>query len=236
MTRIVAISDTHGHQPELPEGDVLIHAGDLDTMVRGDEKRVLRMLDWLAEQPHRHKILVAGNYDQFFERAPVRAHSECSRRGIVYLRDSFAEVWGRVFPDWRLKIWGSPWVPKYGASSFMKPDDELEEHWASIHDDIDVLVTHGPPYAVLDQIDNVKVGSKTLRNELLRMVMTAAQGLTPEQMLANHSRRVVHIFGHIHEGYGHREERGTGISYDFYNVAICDNRMRPRNPATVIEV
>ena len=39
MTKIVTISDTHTHhrRVELPEGDILIHAGDFTARGRGNE-------------------------------------------------------------------------------------------------------------------------------------------------------------------------------------------------------
>lgn len=60
--RFVTISDTHHKRPEvLPAGDVLVHAGDLTG--NGAQHRVLEEISWLAEQPHRYKIVVPGNHD-----------------------------------------------------------------------------------------------------------------------------------------------------------------------------
>ena len=64
----VAISDTHNmHTPLiLPEGDVLIHAGDVTK--QGSEAQVYHFLEWFSAQPHRHKVFIAGNHDFYFER------------------------------------------------------------------------------------------------------------------------------------------------------------------------
>jgi Icc-related predicted phosphoesterase len=44
----------------------------------------------------------------------------------------------------------------------------------------------------------------------------------------------VHIFGHIHEGYGSyiRDHLDT----KFYNVAVCDGNYNPVNPITVVDI
>lgn len=73
--RIVCISDTHNLQPELPDGDLLLHAGDLSQ--RGSFDEIQAQLDWLNAQPHKQKIVIAGNHDllldpEFVDRFPER--------------------------------------------------------------------------------------------------------------------------------------------------------------------
>ena len=57
--RTVCVSDTHNLQPEVPDGDVLLHAGDLTN--RGTFDELQEQLDWLDKQPHRFKVVIAGN-------------------------------------------------------------------------------------------------------------------------------------------------------------------------------
>ena len=69
--RIVCISDTHGQHAKLgvPDGDVLIHAGDF--MAFGDTpSEIVDFNQWLGKQPHRYKVVIAGNHDWMFERHP----------------------------------------------------------------------------------------------------------------------------------------------------------------------
>src|ERR1700743_3098334 len=54
---IICVSDTHNTQPEVPEGDVLIHAGDLTQS--GSVEELQAALAWLRAQPHPHKLVVA---------------------------------------------------------------------------------------------------------------------------------------------------------------------------------
>ena len=55
---IVCISDTHNREPHLPDGDVLLHAGDLTKT--GSFAELQAQIDWLDRQPHRHKVIIAG--------------------------------------------------------------------------------------------------------------------------------------------------------------------------------
>ncbi|SPQ25692.1 7240f1e4-05ee-4e04-975a-40929cd84c24 [Thermothielavioides terrestris] len=95
--RIVCVSDTHNKQPVLPPGDILIHAGDLTENGSFDE--VQAGVTWLSSQPHRFKILVAGNHDvlldeAFLERYPERRYGQSKTKqdldwgDVIYLEDS----------------------------------------------------------------------------------------------------------------------------------------------------
>ena len=63
--RIVCISDTHlvhrdGDFP-IPDGDLLIHAGD--ATYHGTQEEIREFNAWFAALPHANKIFVAGNHD-----------------------------------------------------------------------------------------------------------------------------------------------------------------------------
>src|SRR3954468_17523995 len=89
--RIVAISDTHEQheQMRLPEGDVLICAGDIS--FNGRPHAIAGFNRWFAAQPHRFKILIAGNHDFLFEENNAVARSLLSEE-IIYLEDSGCEL------------------------------------------------------------------------------------------------------------------------------------------------
>jgi hypothetical protein len=64
--RVVCISDTHTLQwPEIPDGDLLIHAGDLCN--DGSVREIQDTVDWLRSLPHPHKIAIGGNHDSYFD-------------------------------------------------------------------------------------------------------------------------------------------------------------------------
>jgi len=69
-TRFVCVSDTHAQTqrltaPNMPEGDVLIHAGDFSNV--GMEKDIIDFNAWLKDMPYDHKIVIAGNHDVSFD-------------------------------------------------------------------------------------------------------------------------------------------------------------------------
>jgi Icc-related predicted phosphoesterase len=178
---ITCISDLHGFYPnDLPEGDLLIVAGDLTA--RDTDKEYAEFQKWFKSQKYTKKIFISGNHDNQLEKITfplwIDGYSD-------YLCDSGTEFEG-------LKIWGSPWTKTFkGMNPHCKAftcdtEEELAEKWALIPDDTDILVTHSPPIAVLDRtIENKYAGSVSLSAQL--------------GFLTNIK---LHIFGHIHESYG----------------------------------
>jgi Icc-related predicted phosphoesterase len=196
--RIVVISDTHGnHDFHVPEGDILIHAGDFTRRGTMDE---LRLFDaFLRRQPHPHKFVVSGNHDHCAQENQGAPHALLEN--AVHLLDASAVACG-------LKIYGSPWQPWFmnGAFNLWKKT-ALREKWDLIPEGIDILITHTPPYDILDRTQfGWRVGCDELR--------AAVERVAPR----------LHVFGHIHEAYG-RMRKGTT---EFVNAALCNLRYRRR--------
>ncbi|KAL4890585.1 phosphoric ester hydrolase [Aspergillus ambiguus] len=64
--RVVCISDTHTLEcSDVPDGDLLIHAGDLCN--DGSAREIQASVDWLRQLPHRHKVVICGNHDSYFD-------------------------------------------------------------------------------------------------------------------------------------------------------------------------
>src|SRR3712207_3984284 len=98
--RIVCTSDTHGQHTNLvvPEGDMIIHAGDISTL--GKQEEIESFLHWFCELPHSYKIFIGGNHDFFLEKEPD-VFSQMIPENCIYLNDSMVDIEG-------VKIWGSP--------------------------------------------------------------------------------------------------------------------------------
>jgi calcineurin-like phosphoesterase family protein len=193
----VCISDTHNTRPPVPDGDVLLHAGDLT--IGGTFAELRAQLDWLRHLPHRHKVVVAGNHDLLLDAAFVARHPEKISSGegegasrddlpwgddIIYLDNSAATL---RFPGGRrsLSVYGSPWTPQFGNWAFQHPP--VREVWeGSVPPGTDILLTHGPPRGHLDLEGK---GCPQLLREIWR------------------ARPRLVVFGHIHGGYG-REDIG----------------------------
>lgn len=218
--RIVCLSDTHCEQHgfKVPDGDVLVHAGDFCSM--GVEREVHKVAKWLKALPHRWKIVVAGNHDRFFEQQPemARAYLEPD---IIYLQDSGCEIEG-------LRFWGSPWQPWFYDWAFNLPRKgiKLREKWNLIPMDTDVLITHCPPYGILDEVRTrmtawgpTEEGSGPLGCEELAIRLAAV-------------RPRLHVFGHIHDSYGVLQRGDT----TFVNASVCNEDYAPVNPVWTVDL
>lgn len=209
--RIVFISDTHGlhgqmHHP-IPDGDVLVHCGDVSNV--GEIRGIQMFTNWLYEFPHEHKIVIAGNHDWGFELQPAAAEACFDNTGITYLRDKHTIIDG-------VKFYGSPWQPEFCDWAFNVPRGEkLAAIWSNIPEDTDVLITHGPPFGILDFVHYGQeyVGCADL--------MARVKEVKPK----------IHAFGHIHETYGNKYEDGTL----FLNPTICTLRYVPSNEPIVVD-
>jgi Icc-related predicted phosphoesterase len=177
MMKIVAFSDTHNlhRKTQIPEGDVLIHAGDFTD--RGTLEEVQDFLKFFSSLPHPHKILVAGNHDFYFENFPEE--TEKMVNGFTYLLDEEVVIDG-------VKFYGTPWQPRFQNWAFnLDRGAEIKAKWDLIPADVDLLVTHGAPYGIRDQtFDGEKIGCKDLYDAVKRI------------------KPPYHLFGHVHEGYG----------------------------------
>jgi Icc-related predicted phosphoesterase len=213
--RIVCISDTHNcnGQIDVPDGDLLIHSGD--ATITGTVEEIKLFNVWFASLPHKHKIFVAGNHDWLFERNNDLARTLLDTK-IVYLQDSECEIDG-------LKIYGSPWQPRFYDWAFnLMRGPELAEKWKLIPNDHDILITHGPPNGILDEVLREWGIDYTGCEELRKRI----------EEIAEFGRLKLHVFGHIHCGYGTREEFGV----TFINASNCDEQYHPTQPPIVIDI
>lgn len=207
--RIVLASDTHGkhHEFTLPDGDLLIHAGDFTK--RGELPEVTAFMQWLGSQPHPHKVLIAGNHDFLAERDPA-LFASLIPDGVHYLNDSGVELLG-------MKIWGSPVQPWFYDWAFNRSRGaDIQRHWDLIPAGTDILVTHGPPYGILDR---TKLGQLVGCEDLTR---------TLERM---HPKPRLHVFGHIHEAHGLLERDGT----TYVNASVLNLEYKKTWEATVLD-
>lgn len=217
--RLVAISDTHTLHEHITVagGDALVHAGDF--CGHGDELEVESFVAWMAAQPHRHKIAIAGNHDRAMAESPAPMAALFAGAGITYLRDSGCVIDG-------VKFWGSPWQPAFCDWSFNIKRGQLGDMWALIPSNTDVLITHGPPHGVLDACPAMR--PKLPHNPPL--IHVGCEQL--REVVFGRVKPKVHIFGHIHEGYGEHLEAGIR----FVNASNCTAEYAPINPPLMIEI
>lgn len=178
---IVCISDTHNShsQLEIPDGEILIHSGDATQS--GTLHELQAMIDWLDTLPHRHKIVIGGNHDLLLDSSVIPSSQE-SRGSINWRNVTYLENEEKTFlceGGRQVRVYGSPMTPRHGNWAFQYP--RSRNVWRNtIPEQIDILVTHGPPKSHLD----LGHGCEFLLEELWR------------------TRPKLHVFGHIHAGYG----------------------------------
>lgn len=204
--RLVILSDTHSHHRRLtiPDGDILIHAGDMTNTGSFTELRDFN--DWLGSLPHLHKLVIAGNHDWCWERDKTAAYALLTN--ATYLEDSGITIEG-------VQIWGTPWQPEFHQWAFNLPRGRaLREKWNLIPLATDILITHGPPHG---HGDRTMLWQQVGCTDLIDVV----EAIKPR----------LHVFGHIHEGYGVTQNDNT----TFINASICELFNRPKNPVMVVD-
>lgn len=219
--KLICISDTHNRMFKkliLPPGDVLIHAGDM--CMYGNMEELETFARWMGSIRDDYKkiIVVAGNHDFVLQEHPVDGAALLNSYGITYLKDQEVRYGG-------LKFYGSPWTPTFYKWAFMKDrGPEIRAMWDKIPLDTNVLITHGPPYGILDKtmLWGDMAGCEDLRTVVDQL---------PELKL--------HVFGHIHEGYGVKYAHGDVYAQRnpfFVNASVNNEAYSPINKPIVVEI
>lgn len=208
--KICFISDTHNQHPELPNADLLIHCGDLTGS--GSLVSFVKEVNWLKSIKHQFPlgiILIPGNHDFGLD-------NELRGAVLAIFKDADIEVIiNRPFQVMDIKFFGSPMTPIFNDWAFMADEDTLAQHWRSIREDTQILITHGPPQGIRDLCKDGHVGSSSLRYHL--------DNNLPELK--------VHAFGHIHEGAGY----DLGPRYISLNASVLDGQYKGFNPIHIVD-
>ncbi|KAI1377128.1 Metallo-dependent phosphatase [Hypoxylon crocopeplum] len=204
-TRFVCISDTHNCTVKLPNGDVLIHCGDLTN--QGSFNELSKQVAWLERANFECKLVIAGNHDltldtEFFEQYGNYFHNntpqnpiDCQNllaqsKSLIYLQHSSktVELTSPSGPRTTFSVFGSPYIPSCGKWAFQYPHSDAaaaERIWKNIPLDTDVLVTHGPARTHVDESRHGgAAGCEGLRQAMWRV------------------RPCIALCGHVHEARG----------------------------------
>ena len=212
--KLVCLSDTHLKYSKLkvPDGDVLIHAGDWS--VYGNWVELIRFLMWLKDQPHKRKIVIGGNHDMKLGRSDQELKDLFMLAGATFLEDSKTTIGN-------LQVWGFPWQTDLPRWEYHINHETFYDKLEMIPKGTDILISHVPPLGILDVIPPTSrfgpedgLGSGQLLNKVIK--------LKPKY----------HIFGHIHESHGILVKDGT----TFVNAAICDDDYKHAYEPIVLEI
>jgi Icc-related predicted phosphoesterase len=219
--KIVSFTDSHNQHRVLssfdwlPPADVLLFGGDMS--MSGTRGEVADFFDWFFRlDQYKHKIFIAGNHDFLFERHPDVIKNTVFPENVHYLEDHEVVIDG-------VKFWGSPITPWFHNWAFNRDrGDDIKKHWDKIPLDTNVLITHGPPYKILDEVlhksssnPEANVGCKDLTEKIKEL-----------------KDLKLHVFGHIHETYGMVEENGV----KYCNSSFVTFKYRPENKPHFIEI
>lgn len=130
---------------------------------------------------------------------------------FTFLQDKAAIIEG-------IKFYGSPWQPEFMDWAFNLQRDgiDLMNKWAAIPDDTEILLTHGPPFGILDMtLQGEQVGCEQLARRIKQL-----------------KHLQIHAFGHIHEAYGVEEINQV----KYINACTCNRSYQPINKPIVIDL
>ena len=201
MLNVSCFSDTHGQHRnaqlnrwfENNPGDILIFAGDLQKNISDNG---LDFLQWFSELPYKKKVLTFGNHDWNHQQITERANDY---KDLYVLNQTSVKLMG-------VRIFASPYSLPFCNWWFMKPETELEDLYAKIPENTDILVTHTPAFETLDECENgYNLGSMSLRDRVAEL-----------------KKLKVHVVGHCHEAYGRNKYKNLTS----YNGSVLDSKYR----------
>jgi len=195
---ILHLSDTHNKHHllrDLPTADIIIHSGDVS--FSGSEEEVMDFIEWFGSLPYKYKIFIAGNHDHCLFGANINGLPD----SCFYLCNSGITIEGMKF---------------YGVPLFMEDiiAGDYDKNIQNIPIDIDILITHQPPYCILDSSVNTNYGDRGLLQMILK------------------TQPRYHLFGHVHDAYGFEKSNKTS----FINAAILNEYYEISNKPVLLEM
>lgn len=223
--KIVCISDSHSkhRQLDMPSGDILLCAGDICFADKGDviteEQHVRDFNEWLGGLGYKHIVVIAGNHDSILE-DKTRANELITN--AHYLDQDLIEIEG-------LKIYGEPRQPEFFNWAFNVSRKNMELVWDLVPDDVDILLTHGPPHGFGDLTKDLH--SPMWGPPALVRVGCKHQRCLMDSRLKESPFKLV-VSGHIHSDYGQYQNGPTRV----VNCSVVNERYHVVNKPIVIEL
>eukprot|EP00760_Papus_ankaliazontas_P036523 PhM_4_TR8338/c0_g1_i1/m.73310 len=204
--RLVIISDTHDRHRYLriPNGDVLLHAGDITRVGRlfSDRDQLWKYNDfnnWIGALPHKHKIVIGGNHDQYLE----TIGTEASRRllsNVTYGEHEMVMISPGNSGSSSLGIYCSP----FSVSSSKNRAFNIKSEGKEVEAVTQKMVVSSSADIVLSHQPVSRVGSRSPTCDALTSALRAATNNN-----GNHKPRLF-IGGHYHMEYGVYRKPGVG--------------------------
>ncbi len=217
--KVVIISDMHGQLGfKVPESDLLLIAGDICPAFHSPDLSIplqenwlnVDFRNWLAKQPVKECVAIAGNHSWIWEKYPIRVPK--MNNNFHYIEDKSINILGK-------KIYGTPVSLSFNNWAFNRDEDSIQKYWDNIPKGLDILLLHSPPYGILDATHHPNyvsehIGSKSLKKRI--------EEVKPKLV----------VFGHNHGEHGKIEE--NGIIY--INASLVDEEYKMKRKPIIIEL
>lgn len=213
--KITLISDTHCRHDavDVGSGDMIIHCGD--STIYGEEWEMKNFIEWFRKLPFKYKVFINGNHEVMVWKRNLmpKLTEELQYENCFYLENSGVEIEG-------LKLWGSPNTPEFFDWAYMYQRYKAAEVWANTPTDTEILITHGPPLGILDNVQPLPPRYPLNHAGCLELLWW---GIKHKPKLS--------CFGHIHSGHGHTIKNGNL----YVNAATCDDHYKPVYKPIVVD-
>jgi hypothetical protein len=213
--KITMISDTHNKHKQLngdlPGGELLLHAGDISSM--GYKHEIESFLTWFDKiDNYDTKVFISGNHDWGFQTKPDQCRGLLTGyKTVEYLEDEELVLYfdgpNGDRPEENVRIYGSPWQPEFYNWAFNLPRNGpgLQHKWNMIPENTDILITHGPAWGFVDDVEGRR--GQHLGCELLA---ERIKEIKPK----------IHLCGHVHSGQGHYFDGHT----HYFNASVLNEQ------------
>ena len=223
MVKVTCISDTHLEHKRLTKKlvnhssspSVFIHAGDFTNF--GNIEKIEEVFYWVSDLPYDHLLMICGNHEVKVSENDAMLKPLAASYGIQLIHNEVVEIEG-------FKFYGEPRSREFFNWGWSyNPGQEAEEVWAKLPEDIDVLVTHGPPHGCCDFIPTI---------DLHTLKPVGHQGCISLRRAIEEKKPRYVVCGHIHEGYGTSLINETTV----INAAIMNKNYVPVNDPVTFEL
>ena len=216
--RVAAISDIHGYLPIIEESaDILLIAGDISPLeIQFNKPKMKTWIEtefayWIKSLPVDRVFLIAGNHDSYLEsisKTNILALQQACVK-LTYLKnevcdyvDSYGQVW---------TIFGTPYCHIFGNWPFMRSDEYMTEKFKQIPDEVDIIISHDPPFAAGD----VDVILETPQHRFERMFTHL--GNDPLRDRIEKVNYKLLVCGHVHGGSHDFTEEWKSVNVSYLN-------------------
>lgn len=216
--KIVCISDTHSLHLKMthpiPDGDMIVHAGDFTNVGRFTE--ILHFRDWYGKLPHKNKLLICGNHEREVSEETQTVMNVFNEAEIDLIHDETIELDG-------VRFFGQPRTPEFFDWGWMyQRGAQAKKIWDQVPIETDVLLCHGPPFGYGDLCPDFNN----------RQGPQIHVGCGDQVEMLKRTQIPFVVCGHIHESYGvHMTPWGTVV----VNASTCTSRYQPTNRPLVID-